>query len=309
MFTATGCVEWLGEGTGESGEAVEEVRQHRCIAFVLRPRDRVPLPPDASLPLNGVRGVVGHDVQLALVLPKAGDDAAGDVLAIDGDPDLLVRHSAHVVGLRRVEGVEPELGSLAVPPLEHRLRDRAVREPLEPDRSADRSARERLVGGRTDRDVVGMAEDAVGAERDDNGRILLLEDPRDRVTSSSKGTSATPSVRQAQPLVTVRARPGPPRGLVLGLADRPKRRPGGREPVSDVPALAEGGVNQDEPEVRLIRVQRDSPAAPYASSSGCAKTQARVRLRITRSIGRRLHCSKELRPSRDTAAERRSLAG
>jgi hypothetical protein len=94
MFTATGCVEWLGEGTGESGEAVEEVRQHRYIAFVLRPRNRVPLPPDASLPLNGVRGVVGHDVQLALVLPESGDDVRRDVLAIDSDPDLIVREPA-----------------------------------------------------------------------------------------------------------------------------------------------------------------------------------------------------------------------
>lgn len=30
------------------------------------------------------------------------------------------------------------------------------------------------------------------------------------------------------------------------------------ESVSDVPLLAEGGVNQDEPEVGLIRVQRDT---------------------------------------------------
>jgi hypothetical protein len=145
-------------GTGESGEAVEEVRQHRCIAFVLRPRNRVPLPADASLPLNGGRGVVGHDVQLALVLPESGDDVRRDVLAIDSNPDLLVRDSAHVVGLRRVEGVEAEFGSLAVPSFEHRLWHRAVCEPLEPGPVQRTQPPERLVGGRADRDVVGMAE-------------------------------------------------------------------------------------------------------------------------------------------------------
>jgi hypothetical protein len=151
---------WSGwvRGTGESGEAVEEVRQHRCIAFVLRPRNRVPLPADASLPLNGGRGVVGHDVQLALVLPESGDDVRRDVLAIDSNPDLLVRDSAHVVGLRRVEGVEAEFGSLAVPSFEHRLWHRAVCEPLEPGPVQRTQPPERLVGGRADRDVVGMAE-------------------------------------------------------------------------------------------------------------------------------------------------------
>jgi len=50
----------------------------------------------------------------------------------DGYPDLLVRYTAHVVRLLRVEGVTPELSPLTVPPFEHRLRDRAVRHPLEP---------------------------------------------------------------------------------------------------------------------------------------------------------------------------------
>ena len=186
-----------------------------------------------------------------------------DVSAVDSDPDLLVRDSAHVVGLRRVEGVEPELGSLAVPSFEHRLRDRAVREPLEPGPVQRTQPRERFVGGRADRDVVGMPEDAVGAERDDNSGILLLEDPRDRRDHVIEGDIRDASVRQTQPLVTVRnATERTPRGLIFGLADGPQRFAGGREPVSDVPLLAERGVNQDEPEVRLIGVQRDTAGGP-----------------------------------------------
>ena len=70
-------------------------------------------------------------MQLARVLTKAGHDAAGGYSTVDGDPDRLVRDTAHVVRLRRVEGEEPELGALTVPPFEHGLRNRAMGEPLE----------------------------------------------------------------------------------------------------------------------------------------------------------------------------------
>ena len=58
-----------------------------------------------------------------------------------------------------------------------------------------------------------------------------------------------------------------------------------RESFSVSPALTQGRVNQDEPEVVLDRMQRDAPRSPVASSSGWAKTQARVRLRLARIIG------------------------
>jgi len=78
-----------------------------------------------------------------------------------------------------------------------------------------------------------------------------------------KGDVRDPSVRQTQPLVTVRsASERTPRGLIFGLSDGPQRFAGGRESVSDVPVLAERGVNQDEPKVRLIRVQRDTAGGP-----------------------------------------------
>jgi len=58
-------------------------------------------------------------------------------------------------------------------------------------------ARERFVSGRTDRDVIGMPEDAVGAERHDNGGILLLEDARDRCDNVIEGNIGDATVRQA----------------------------------------------------------------------------------------------------------------
>jgi hypothetical protein len=120
-----------------------------------------------------------------------------------------------------------------------------------------------LVGGRADRDVVGMAEDAVGAERDDNSGIFLLKDPHHHCDQFIKGDVRDPSVRQTQPLVTLRSTTErTPRGLIFGLSDGPQRFAGGREPVSDVPLLAERGVNQHEPKVRLIGVQRDTAGGP-----------------------------------------------
>ena len=109
--------------------------------------------------------------------------------------DLLVRDAPHVVPLRRVEGVEPELGALAVPPFEHRLRDRAMEETLEAGPVASAQAGEGFVGGGTDRDVVGMSEDAVGAERDDDHGILLVENPRYRRHNIIEGNIRDAPVR------------------------------------------------------------------------------------------------------------------
>ena len=53
-----------------------------------------------------------------------------------------------------------------------------------------------------------------------------------------------------------------PRCIVLGPADRSEGLSGGRKSVSDLPLLAEGGVNQDEPEVRLIGMQSDGAGSP-----------------------------------------------
>ena len=175
----------------------------------------------------------------------------------------FVRYPAHVIRLRRVEGVEPELRPLVVPPFEHRLRDCAVRKALEPGPVLGSKAREGLVGGCTDGDVVGMPEDAIGAERHDNSGVLLVEDPRDCGDNLVEGDIGDAAVRQTQPLVTVRdATECAPRGFIFGPADGSKRLSGGREAFSDLAVLAEGGVNQDEPEVGVIRVQRNAASSP-----------------------------------------------
>lgn len=134
---------------------------------------------------------------------------------------ICVRHATHVVRLRGSEGVEPKLSPLAVPPFEHRLRHRAVREASETRPVLGSQACERVVGSCTDRDVVGMPEDAVAAERHDNSG-LLLKDPRDRRDNVIEGKIRDGTIRQTQPLVTVRdATECSPRGFIFSLADGP----------------------------------------------------------------------------------------
>ena len=138
-----------------------------------------------------------------------------------------------------------------------------MQEPLEAGPVAGSQAREGFVGGRADRDVVGMSEDAVGAERDDNCGVLLVEDPRDRRDDVLEGNLCDATVRQTKPLVTVRnAAECSPRGFIFALANGPKRFARGRESVSNVPMLAERGVDQDEPEVWVIGVQGDAAGSP-----------------------------------------------
>ena len=89
--------------------------------------------------------------------------------------------------------------------------------------------RERLVGGRADRDVVGVPEDAVGAERDDDRRVLLVQDLTDRRDDLLERHLGHPAVRQTEPLVPVRdAAQRRPRGLVLAPDGRRPGSPGSR---------------------------------------------------------------------------------
>ena len=53
-----------------------------------------------------------------------------------------------------------------------------------------------------------------------------------------------------------------PRRLIFALADGSKRFTRGRESVSNVALLAQCGVDQDEPEVRVLGVQRDAARSP-----------------------------------------------
>ena len=94
-----------------------------------------------------------------------------------------------------------------------------MQEPLEAGPAAGAQSRKGFVGGRTDRDVVGMSEDAVGTERHNNRGVLLGEDPRHRRDNVLEGNLCDATVRQTEPLVTVRnAAECSPRRFVLALA-------------------------------------------------------------------------------------------
>ena len=138
-----------------------------------------------------------------------------------------------------------------------------MREALEARPVLGTESREGFVGGCTDRNVVGVPEDAVGTERDDNGGLLLLEDPRDRRDNLLEGNFGDAAVRQPQPLVAIGLpAEGAPCGFILGLANGSKCVARGGESVSNVPMLAERRMNQDEPEVWLCGVQRDAARTP-----------------------------------------------
>jgi hypothetical protein len=114
-----------------------------------------------------------------------------------------------------------------------------VQEPVEAGPVVDAQSCEGFVGGRADRDVVGMSEDAVGSEGDDNRGVLLIEDPRDRRDDRVETNVFNATVRQTEPLVTVRnAAECPPCRFILALANRPEGLAGGRESFSDVALLA-----------------------------------------------------------------------
>jgi hypothetical protein len=140
---------------------------------------------------------------------------------------------------------------------------RAVGETLEAGPVVGPETREGLVGGRTDRDVIGVPEDAVGTQRDDHVGPLLVENLRDRRHHVLEGHLGHAPVRQAEPLVSVwRPADSAPRGLVLRPANGSERLSRGREPLPDGPLLAEGGVDQDEPELGVVGMQRHAPRDP-----------------------------------------------
>jgi hypothetical protein len=94
-----------------------------------------------------------------------------------------------------------------------------------------------------------------------------MDDRRDSPSASSTKKPPTQSKRQhrrhTQPLVTVGDAPvRAPSSLVLGPANGPERLSRGREPVPDVPLLTRGGVDQDEAEVRVVRVKGHAAADP-----------------------------------------------
>ena len=99
------------------------------------------------------------------------------------------------------------------------------------------------------------SEDAVGAERDDYGGILVVEDPRKPCDDIVEGNLRDTAVGRTQPVMRV-GHPAQraPCGFIFGLANRTKRVWRGREPSSNVPIFSERGMNPHEPKIWLIGV-------------------------------------------------------
>jgi hypothetical protein len=133
-----------------------------------------------------------------------------------------------------------------------------VAQPSEPALGAGREPVERGVGRRTDRDVVGMAEDAVGSERGHDVRPLLGHDGGDPLDEFLRRHAVDRSIGVTQPLVPFRyPTERPPGRHVLGLPDGAERLAVRREPFADVSGAAVGRDDEHEPELRVVRVQRD----------------------------------------------------
>lgn len=143
-------------------------------------------------PAVDVLRVVEDHVVLAAVLAQAGDDSVGNLALVDRDADELVGRPAHVVALRGVKRLEAQLDALLLPTLEHGLRYGSVQEPTEGQPFCPGDPGERGVGRRTDSDVVGVVEDAVGAERVHDGQLFTVRTAATASTSSGKGTCSTP---------------------------------------------------------------------------------------------------------------------
>ena len=83
-----------------------------------------------------------------------------------------------------------------------------------------------------------------------------------RSTSASNGSVLQPVVGVPQPLVAVR---GPaqrdPRPAILVFPDRAEGLARGERRIGDHAGLAARGVDEDEPEARIVRVQRDGARA------------------------------------------------
>ena len=134
-----------------------------------------------------------------------------------------------------------------------------MRESPEPRSGLGAQTLERRVGGRADRDVVGMSEDAVGAERHDDSGLLLRKNPLDRTDDVLEGNVGNPAVRQTEPLVPIgHATERAPRGFVLSPPDGAEGLSRGRESIPDVPLLTRRRVHEDETEVRFVGMQRDA---------------------------------------------------
>ena len=204
--------------------------------------------------------LVCHDVQLAPVLEDPRDDLTCDRPAVDDEMDLLVGHAATVEDPGRVEDRQVELSPLLLPAVEDGLGQHVVQQPPEAGAAGAHQAREGGVGASAHGDVVRVPGDPVTPEAGDHVRPLLGEDLADPLAQLLGGDTGEPAVRIPEPLVPVgSASHRAPGRLALRLSDAAQGVSGGGEARPDVPRLASRGVDEDEPEVGVVRVQRDGP--------------------------------------------------
>lgn len=205
-----------------------------------------------------VDGRVHHDVQLAPVLQDAGDDPSGHRTAVNDQSHLLVWDTSTVVSACGVEHRESQGASLSLPAVKHRPGQDVVEEAAETRPPRARQACKGRVGGRSDRDVVRVARDAVWTKRRDNVRELFVKDSGDPLRELFRGHLSDPAVGEAEPIVAVGlATNGTPSGFTFTAPNTAQCLWGGTKPLADVTGLPVRGVDQHEPEADLGRVESD----------------------------------------------------
>ncbi len=172
---------------------------------------------------------------------------------------------------------------------------------------------ERGRGRPADRDVVRVAGDAVGTERDHYVGPLLVEDRRDPIDQPFERLVGDTAVRVPEPLVAVRLAPErDPRPAIFLLAHDAEGLPRGAAPLRDLPGGAVRRVDQDEPERRIVGVQRDGAGATERVVIGMRDDHGEAAnhgTKGTRASGQqRVQADREAGPGRD-GADREQHAG
>jgi hypothetical protein len=85
---------------------------------LLRPGNDVPFPTDHTPPTLHIARVIRHHVVLAPMLTQTGHDLAAHAPTVDDHTNFVIRHTPHVVPLRRIPHEQALLPPLTIPPLE-----------------------------------------------------------------------------------------------------------------------------------------------------------------------------------------------
>ena len=103
-----------------------------------------------------------------------------------------------------------------------------------------------------------MPRDPIRAERDDDVGAFIAKDRRDAFDELIERDVGQPVIGVAQPFVAIGApAQGDPRPAILLFPDRAERLARGERRIGDHAGLTARGMDEDEPERRILRVQRD----------------------------------------------------